>query len=323
MSQVATQSAVYPSPAFYPVSATVQVEAGNAIVGDDIYNHGLISGKQYGVLVDNGSAGPDVGSTLLVNNGTIRGRNGYGVNLLGNFNDRVVNNGLISGGNGIALDMGGGNDVLIVRGQARFRGGVDGGSGTNQVILEDIEGGTFNGARQFQHLDVNAGTWTLTGALEANQRGRVRSGATLINQNRIGGTVTVEQGATYAGGTVNELDVAGTLLLDPVLKNQDRIKRDLNMAAGSTLVFKVSLGEAHSTLKVGNRASLAGATLNIQIEHEHDELLNRQLRVVDAAQIEGRFERVTSHLATLTPELIYTATGVFVSFKHQKPAAEA
>lgn len=296
---------------------------GIAIGGADIYNHGLISGAHHGVLVDNGNAGPAFGSTLLVNNGSIRGRNGYGVNLVGNFNDRVINNGLISGGNGVALNMGGGDDVLTVRGQARFRGEVDGGSGTNQVILDDIEGGMFNGARQVQHLDVTAGAWTLTGALEANQRGRVQSGATLINQSRIGGTVTVEQGATYAGGTVNELEVAGTLVLDPALKNQGRIKRDLNMTQGSTLALKVGQSETHSTLKVGNRASLGGATLSIQIEHESDELLNRQLRIVDAAQIEGRFERITSNLETLTPELIYTATGAFVSFKRKKPADEA
>ncbi|WP_411565954.1 hypothetical protein ACLIN3_00550 [Pseudomonas orientalis] len=310
MSRVPSQPAVYPSQALYPGSAPS--------AGDDIHNHGLISGEQYGIRVDNGSAGPDAGSTLLVNNGTITGRNGYGVKLIGDFNDRIINNGLISGANGVALDMGGGDDVLTVRSQARFSGEVDGGSGTNQVILDDSKGGTFNGARQVQQLDVNTGAWTLTGALDANLQGRVQSGATLINQSRIGGRVTVEQGATYAGGTVTELDVAGTLVLDPALKNQGRVKHDLNMTEGSTLVFNVGQGETHSTLKVGSRATLAGATLSIQVEYEDDELLNRQLRIVDAAQIAGRFERITSNLETLTPELIYTNTGAFVSFKRNK-----
>ncbi|AUZ48913.1 hypothetical protein [Pseudomonas orientalis] len=310
MSRVSNQSAVFPPQALHPASATS--------AGDDLYNHGLISGEHDGVRVDNRHSGPDYGSTLLVNNGTIKGRNGYGVKLVGNFNDRVVNNGLISGANGVALDMGAGDDVLTVRSKARFSGEVDGGSGTNQVILDDSKGGTFNGARQVQQLDVNTGAWTLTGALDANQRGRVQSGATLINQSRIGGTVTVEHGATYAGGTVTQLDVAGTLVLDPALKKQGRVKHDLNMTADSTLTFNVGQGEAHSTLKVGSRASLADATLDIQIEHESDELLNRQLRIIDAAQIEGRFDRLTNNLETLTPELIYTATGVFVSFKRKK-----
>lgn len=294
---------------------------GIAMGGGDIYNYGVIRGAHHGMLVDNGDVGPAHAQTLLINEGTLSGHNGYGVKLVGDFNDRVTNNGLISGANGVALDMGGGDDVLTVRGDAHFEGKVDGGSGTNQVILDDARGGTFNGASQMQHLRVSTGTWTLTGALGSNQQGKVYSNATLINQSRIGGAMSVEPDATYTGGTVDTLNVAGTLLLNPTNKSRTRIKHDLQMGQGSTLTFTIGKGAAHNTLKVGNRANLDGATLTIQVEDESDELLTRQLRIVDAEQITGRFTGITSNLKTLTPALIYTPNGLFIGFKRKAPVA--
>jgi hypothetical protein len=130
----------------------------------------------------------------------------------------------------------------------------------------------------------------------------------------------VEPGATYAGGLVTNLDVAGTLQLDPSTRSQTRIKHDLQMEKGATLAFTVGPDQAHSTLKVGNNANVSAATLNIQVEQESDDLLTRQLRVVDAKQVEGQFDGITSNLKTLEPELIYTPTGVFIGFKRKAPS---
>ena len=293
---------------------------GIAMGGGEIHNYGVIRGAHHGVLVDNGDLGPAHGKTRLVNEGTISGHNGYGVKLIGAFNDSITNNGVISGTNGLALDMGGGDDVLTVQNGAQFNGTVDGGSGSNRVILEDAKGGTFSGARRMQHLKVSTGAWTLNGTLDANQQGRVHSGATLINQSRISGAITVESGGTYTGGTVDRLNVAGTLRLDSPPHSRTRIKHDLHMEHGSSLAFSVGKGEAHSTLKVGNRVNLDGAALNLHVDNESDELLTRQLRVIDARQIEGRFDAITSNLNTLVPELLYTRTGVFISFKRKAPA---
>lgn len=287
---------------------------GIAMGGGEIHNYGVIRGAHHGVLVDNGDLGPAHGKTQLVNEGTISGQNGCGVKLIGAFSDSITNNGVISGTNGIALDMGGGDDVLTVQNGAQFNGTVDGGSGSNRVILDDAKGGTFNGASRMQHLKVSTGTWTLNGTLDANQQGKVHSGATLINQSRIGGAMTVESGGSYTGGTVDKLNVAGTLRLDSHPQSRTRIKHDLHMEHGSSLAFCVGKGEAHSTLKVGNRVKLEGATLNLNVDNESDELLTRQLRIIDAGQIEGRFDSITSNLKTLIAQLIYTPTGAFVSF---------
>lgn len=258
-----------------------------------------------------GLVGSGLAPVWLENHGSIIGKNGAGVKLGGEQDDEVLNAGFIAGSKGLALDMGGGNDVLIVKHGGRFEGEVDGGTGANQVILEDAKGGTFDGAKRMQHLWVGEGTWTLTGAVEANQQGKVFSGATLINQSNIGGSMTVEPGATYSGGTVDNLKVAGTLRLGPAT----RIDNDLRMQAGSTLAFTPG---ADKTLSVGNTANLTGATLNIHVPNEND-VPSHPVRLLNAQQIEGQFAHVTSNLKDLTAELTYKSHDVFVTFKRNAP----
>lgn len=258
-----------------------------------------------------GLMGSGLAPVWLENYGNIAGKNGAGVKLGGEKDDEVLNAGLIAGRNGVALDMGGGNDVLIVKHGGRFEGEVDGGTGANQVLLEDAKGGTFDGAKRMQHLWVGEGSWTLTGAVEANRQGKVHSGAALINQSNIGGSMAVDPGATYSGGTVANLDVAGTLRLGP----DTRIDNDLRMQAGSTLAFTPS---ADKTLSVGNTASLNGATLNIHVADEND-LPLRPVHLLNAQRVEGQFANVTSNLKNVTPELTYKAHDVFVTFKRNDP----
>lgn len=259
----------------------------------------------------NGLVGSGLAPVWLENYGSIIGKNGAGVQLGGEKDDEVLNAGLIAGSKGLALDMGGGNDVLIVKHGGRFEGEVDGGTGANQVLLEDAKGGTFDGAKRMQHLWVGEGTWTLTGAVEANQQGKIFSGATLINQSNIGGSMSVEPGATYSGGTVGNLDVAGTLRMEPTT----RVDNDLRMQAGSTLAFSPG---ADKTLSVGNTANLNGATLNLHVADEN-ELPSHPVRLINAQWVEGQFANVTSNLKNLTPELTYKAHDVFVTFKRNEP----
>ncbi len=174
-----------PPPATGPATSLRGVEIINSATA-------TTTGEHHG-LVSSGLA-----PVWLENYGSIVGKKDTGLKLGGNQRDEVVNAGLIAGGNGMALEMGGGDDVLIVRHGGRFEGAVDGGSGTNQVILDDPRGGTFDGATRMQHLWVVSGTWTLTGAMAANQQGKVYSGATLINKSKIGGSMEVEPGATYS-----------------------------------------------------------------------------------------------------------------------------
>lgn len=265
----------------------------------------------------NGFTSTGLAPVWLENHGSITGKNGAGVRLDGDQDDEVVNAGLIIGSHGVALSMGGGNDMLIVRSGGRFEGVVDGGSGTNQVILDDARGGTFDGARQMQHLWVGSGNWTLTGEVPVNQQGAVYSGATLVNQSKIGGSMTVQPDATYAGGTVANLEVAGTLRLDPAT----HVEQDLRMEHGSTLALTLGADQTHTPSNIGNTADLRGATLAIHVENENDALLSQPLQLLSAKHVESPLAGITSNLKTLVPTLTYRPDGVFVTFKRNDPTA--
>ena len=287
-----------PKPATGPATSLRGIEITNSATAKTTGEHHALVGS-------------GLAPVWLDNHGSIIGKNGAGVKLGGDKDDEVLNAGLIAGSKGVALDMGGGNDMLIVKHGGRFEGEVDGGSGTNQVLLEDAKGGTFDGAKRMQHLWVGEGTWTLTGAVEDNQQGKVYKDATLINQSNISSSMTVDPGATYSGGTVSNLDVAGTLRLGPAT----RIDNNLSMQAGSTLAFSPG---ADITLSVGNTANLTGATLSIHVTDEND-VPARPVRLINAQRIEGQFTNVTSNLKNLTPELTYKAHEVFVTFKRNDP----
>lgn len=291
------------------LSPTPATGVATSLRGIEITNSATATttGKQEGLV------GSGLAPVWLENHGSIIGKNGAGVKLGGVKDDEVLNAGSIVGSKGLALDMGGGNDTLIVKHGGRFVGEVDGGTGTNQVLLEDAKGGSFDGARRMQHLWVGEGSWTLTGPVEANRQGKVFSGATLINQSNIGGSMTVDSGATYSGGTVNNLDVAGTLRLEPTT----RIDNDLRMQAGSTLAFTPGADEA---LSVGNTANLNGATLNIDVPDEN-EVPSHPVRLINAQRMEGQFAHVTHNLKDFSAELTYKAHDVFITFKRNDPTA--
>ena len=258
---------------------------------------------------ENGLSSSGIRPTWLENRGSLIGLNGAGVKLGGNQDDEVDNAGLIQGKT-VALDMGGGNDTLMVRSGSRIEGLVDGGEGTNGAYLDDHAGGTFNGANRM-NLWVAKGEWTLTGPIKNSEMNQVYSGATLINQSSISGKTTVEREAIYCGGTADQLDVAGTLRMGPAT----RIDKDLNMQAGSTLVFTPGADE---TVSVGNTAKLSGATLNIQVPDENN-VPSRPVRLLGAQRIEGQFADVTSNLKNMIPVLTYKAHDVFVTFKPKEP----
>lgn len=153
-----------------------------------------MSGANNAILVDDGSDGSGLAATTLENHGTIEGLNGFGVKFVGEFADTVINAGLISASNGLALDLGGGDDNLILRNGSRFVGVVDGGSGYDRLTMDDTAGGSFGDSRNFESLNVKQGTWTLTGSGDFSDGGEIYSGAKLINQGGIVGNLTVDEG---------------------------------------------------------------------------------------------------------------------------------
>ncbi|BBP73801.1 hypothetical protein PHLH6_58050 [Pseudomonas sp. Seg1] len=288
---------------------------GIALGGGYILNASgaLISGANSAILVDDGSGGSGLAATTLENFGTIQGLDGFAVKFVGEFADNVVNGGTISGSNGLALDLGGGNDSLTLRRGSRFVGAVDGGSGYDRVVMDDAAGGSFGDSRNFEWLEVSQGAWTLTGKGDFSDGGAVRNGATLINQGSIAGNLSVDAGGVYAGGgSVGSLNVNGTLRTDTGL-GRATVVHDLNMGSASTLAYGVNADGSSAPVQIGGTANLNGATLAVN-PGSGTYPWQSHYTVLQAAQVNGTFGKVTSDYAFLTPTLAYTPTQVDLTY---------
>ncbi len=194
-----------------------------------------IAGGARGILIDDGSAGSAFGATTIVNAGTIQGGTSAAIALVGAFDDAIVNSGTIIGG-GVAIDMGAGNDTLTLLPGSTITGRVDGGVGTDQVLLAGTGTGSFAGAVNFERLDVASGSWSLTGASTFANGTGIATGATLA------GTT-----ATLTGGIAN----AGTLRLDQATDG----------VFGATLGGTGALVKAgNGTVTIGNQLGFTGPT---------------------------------------------------------------
>ena len=288
---------------------------GIALGGGYVLNakDALISGANSAILVDDGSGGSGVAATTLENFGVIQGLDGFGVKFVGEFADSVINGGTISGSDGLALDLGGGNDSLTLRNGSRFIGVVDGGSGVDRVVMDDVAGGSFGASRNFESLEVKQGAWTLTGSGDFSDGGAVRNGATLINQGGIAGSLTVDAGGVYAGGgSVGNLLVNGTLQTNTRLGTAI-ITRDLTMGSGSTLAYGVNADGSSAPIQVGGTVNLNGATLAVN-PSDGTYPWQSHYTVLQAASVNGTFGNVTSDYAFITPTLAYTPTQVDLTY---------
>ncbi|MBM7063415.1 autotransporter domain-containing protein [Pseudomonas sp. UL073] len=209
---------------------------------------------------------------------------------MGAGNDQLFNAGTIEGRNGLAVDLGSGDDLLVLGSGSRFIGSVNGGSGRDVVQLDDSHGGSFANSLGFERLEVRSGSWQLGSLDDFSEGGEVYSGATLINNGRLLGDLQVASGARYAGS--------------------GRIGGDLNLASGATLGFAVSPSGAQAPIQVGGQAQLGGAQLQINAT-PGEYPWQSQYRVLQAAGgISGEFATVRSDLAFLTPTLSYSANSV-------------
>ncbi|KAF1053312.1 MAG: Extracellular serine protease [Stenotrophomonas maltophilia] len=274
------------------------------------YSGALISGASRGILVDDGNEGSGYSETYLENHGTIEGLDGPGVTFRGDKNDTVINDGLISGANGVALEMGDGDDSLILLSGSRFEGLVDGGDGRDTVTFDDAAGGSFGASQNFEWLDVRQGTWTLTGSGDFSEGGEVESGASLINLGGIAGSVSVDSGASYAGsGTVGGLDVSGSLLASPSL-GAAHVTGNLTLHSGASLVYGLEADGSHATVQVDGSAELGTSHL-VLLAGAGTYPWRSEYQILQATGgVSGQFTDVTSNYAFLTPSLTYSANSV-------------
>lgn len=251
---------------------------GLAIGGGTVTNHAgaEISGKNQngssteanGILVDNSSKGSALAAATITNGGIIRGYSGYGIRIIGGWdntitnleggviqgtqtviqtgsgNDLVVNSGAIIAENGaMAIDLGGGNNTLrITGGAASIIGNVSGGIGGSNTFTADLGAGhrfLYSGTlSHFSTVQIVSGETTFT---EAN----TYSGVTEIGT---GGTLVV---SNTAGSATGSSDV--NILSGGTLAGDGRIDGDVQLASGATL----ALGHNGRALKIGGGLSVS------------------------------------------------------------------
>jgi outer membrane autotransporter protein len=210
------------------------------------------------------------------------------------------------------------NDLVMVSKQGRLFGLTDGGGGAN-VLQLDTQGGELGEIRNFQDVYLKQGEWSNGGHLNANSLvdskakllnsghidGAVHVLGELTNQGTVTGPVFVGKRARFSGsGTVDALDVAGTLEVGPLM-GAPSVTNDLKFSKSATLVYAIDAEKGSSTIKVGGTATLGNATL--KIASVPGEFVDTSRRImIEADKVEGTFGKVVNELAFLTATPDYT-----------------
>ncbi|MBB3221059.1 beta strand repeat-containing protein [Pseudoduganella umbonata] len=151
-----------------PLAGTREGLYGNATIVNQ--SGGLIRGQGDSAIAVTGAAS---GYTVTIDNragGTIRGGGATGAAIRTNAdNAHITNAGTIDGGSsGQAIAFGGGNDTLVISGgNAVVLGSVDGGAGSNALVVDAGAGNAFAYAgaiANFASVEVRSGTLALQGA---------------------------------------------------------------------------------------------------------------------------------------------------------------
>lgn len=179
-----------------------------------------------GILVDDSNGGNAVAATSITNSGLIQGKSGFGVKIIGTFdnsvtnnstgtirgagnagtvgaalqtgngNDTVTNAGTITGDNGKAVNLQGGNDILNITG-GTISGDIDGGTGTNTInVNAGSNTASTNGSiTNFSSSNVQSGRWNLSGSINSGAAISITGGVlNYTGVGALGNTVTVNGG---------------------------------------------------------------------------------------------------------------------------------
>ncbi|MFZ3283077.1 autotransporter outer membrane beta-barrel domain-containing protein [Pseudomonas sp.] len=212
--------------------------------------------------------------------------------------------------NGVSLQLGEGDDLLVINNGARWNGRLDGGAGINGLLLNGTEGGEIGETRNFSSLRVARGLWTLSHEFSGDAD--VQSGAALVNSGSIGG-VTVDKGAVFGGsGHVANLYVGGSLLASQ-LHGAPKIQGDLVFDKGAILSYGVSADGGSDPVVVKGTATLGGAQVQVYGK-PGVYAINTEHLILTADTIEGEFGEVTTNLAYMTPTLSYEKQKVNLNY---------
>jgi uncharacterized protein with beta-barrel porin domain len=244
--------------------------------GDSLVNRGLVTAQHAAVSLEGGNGGLVVndGGGVLVSTGGVAVQGGAG-------SDRVENHGRITGGAGIAIDLGAGDDQLLITPGSIIEGVAFGGAGFDTMVLGGAGSGSFDLGgigTSFQQFELFAkqgpSTWTLFG--EATADWRVDQGVLVVDGGILGSVFTafnsfnpvITIGST---GRVWRDDPQAAVILNggATLVNDGRVE--------STALHGVALQALGSGNVVHNRGQIRALGTGLQITGDGNQFSNTGL----------------------------------------------
>lgn len=173
----------------------------------------------------------------------------------------LVNRGIISG----AMRLGSGDDQVELHASGRFEGELAGGGGTDTLKLSGDSDDAVDLARfsGMERLTV-AGNRVLSGQGEFSGGTTLVSGTTRLNGARLGGTLSVAQGAIASGaGTVGSVTNSGTVTLGTA--DVLTVNGDYTAQNGSTTRIGLAPGANGRIVATGSVILQPGSTLQLAV----------------------------------------------------------
>lgn len=193
----------------------------------------------------------------VVNSGVIAARLGGLALKIGDGAQTVFNTGQILGD----VDLGGGNDTVIMRADSKIDGRLIGGDGIDRLVLIDrgVLGWTSDSLEDL--LQLSDGRWTVTGDFTAIRLTGILRGEMSIAEGR---TLTSPSVVIDAPGLLSGLGmVRGSVINDGVIApgpGLGTLTIDGNLAQEESGIYAVDLGTDHQSdkLNVTGQATLGG-----------------------------------------------------------------
>lgn len=296
----------------------IDVSIANATYGTNlsVTTDGTVMGSTFGIRADHAGTG----SLTITTSGNVTGEGNDGIliaNTSGNTADvtvdassNVTSNGAdagdfamqinsgaanvtvagaLNGGGGGAIQFANATNTLELVTGASVNGNVVGGTGTDTLILSGASSGAFNVSQlqNFEAVDVEAGTWSLSGATTADAQ---VNGGTLMGTGTFG-TLAVNSGTLAPGNSIGTMTVNGAFTL----------------SAGAVYEVEVNAAGESDKVIVNGTVNLTGSVLRV-LAASGDYQTSTDYTIIEndgTDAVVGTFASVTSSLAFLIPTVFY------------------
>jgi outer membrane autotransporter protein len=293
----------------------------NGLGPTSITNAGLIEASR--AAFASGAPGSAIeadGGGTIVNSGIIRSTssNGTDVGILFRGPGSITNSGTIGSLDGglAILFQGNGTHTLALDTGSVLNGNVQGGTGTDNLILDGTGTETISRFINFETLAMRGTDWTLTGAgsfatgvtvesgvLRVNgaltsPTISVLSGGTLGGVGTIAGTTTIASGGTIAPGNgIGTLNLAGNITFAP----------------GSIYQVEANAAGQADKITATGAATIQGGTVRVLAGAGTYAPATTYTILTATGGRTGQFSEVTSNLAFLAPSLSYDPNNIYLT----------